>query len=85
MKSNVDEKEVDSKSDSGSSSSSSFSSDSNEQAELKKKLERMRNLLKQKKIDAAKHKKALIKEANSERKREEKSKQKERQALEKLE
>ena len=45
----------------------------------------MRNLLKQKKIDAAKHKKALIKEANSERKREEKSKQKERQALEKLE
>lgn len=78
VKSQPEQKKAESKSGSDDSSSSSFSSDSDEQVELKQKLERMRALLKQKKIDQAKHKKALIKEANHEKKREEKSKQKER-------
>ena len=49
------------------------------------KLAKMKQLLKQKKMDQVSYKKALVKEANNERKRQEKQKIKEQLALERQE
>ena len=73
----MQEPEKKSESDDASSSSSfSSSSDSESKNALLAKLAKMRTLLKHKKMDEHTHKRQLIKEANIEKKRQEKQKYK---------